>query len=432
MARRPRSETAPEGVPGRYTCVSYCVRRENLCGRDGIRNRDVSHRKERLRTIVASYAQVFAVAVRHVDFVDNKFEMDVEYLPQLVEQWSDWEVLSRACLGFPNLVQKWCASKKIRWKRGQGPPRRLLRDKKFIEKMRKILGSLSKFQKMVKQRSAAEFNREDGVKGCFWSGRFEATPVKSSAGATITGLFIELEEVATGLVASAEAAVDSSAWDRFRGLTVSHSEVPPLCAAKRSSSSEKPCFQETSRVPIVPMDWYVDSCHAARQLEVTDSQWNRLLQWFGATWRAWRLLKEAFVIGESTVDSSQCDRQVKNSLIEWLRSFWSSRSRQRQRANRDGEETWANRLLGCRDDAERLAAEVAHLMGISSTWWSELQAILSRACLTIRVLLEWCEALLVDRIRAGRLLCRVQQHGTLPSPYRRRSNHGGRGAFDTS
>ncbi|GIW94790.1 MAG: hypothetical protein KatS3mg110_2831 [Pirellulaceae bacterium] len=215
MARPRRCDVFSNGELIRLVCGSTCVRQEGLIRRDPSRVDERIDRPLFLFEKVVHYASVFGLVVYSCTILPEAILISLQLRPDWVESWSNEEVLQRAWKGLRNLVKEYCKEHGIecRWKRN--PPAVLLEDQKFQKEMRERLSSVSLFMKLIKQTSAFHFNREDGVRGCFWSERFSGTPEKSPADSVTMNMLIDAHPVAVRMVPVLEQPHHGSGWCRL-------------------------------------------------------------------------------------------------------------------------------------------------------------------------------------------------------------------------
>ncbi|GIW94586.1 MAG: hypothetical protein KatS3mg110_2627 [Pirellulaceae bacterium] len=215
MARPRRCDVFSNGELIRLVCGSTCVRQEGLIRRDPSRVDERIDRPLFLFEKVVHYASVFGLVVYSCTILPEAILISLQLRPDWVKSWSNEEVLQRAWKGLRKLVREYCKENGIecRWKRN--PPAVLLEDQKFQKEMRERLSSVSLFMKLIKQTSAFHFNREDGVRGCFWSERFSGTPEKSPADSVTMNMLIDAHPVAVRMVPVLEQPHHGSGWCRL-------------------------------------------------------------------------------------------------------------------------------------------------------------------------------------------------------------------------
>ena len=86
IARRLLVDPTRSGV---FHCVSRCVRRAFLCGRDTYSGRDYEHRRGWIRDRLRELAGLFAVEVHSYSVMSNHLHVVVRTLPRQVEGWDD-------------------------------------------------------------------------------------------------------------------------------------------------------------------------------------------------------------------------------------------------------------------------------------------------------------------------------------------------------
>ena len=166
---------------GVFHCVSRCVRRAFLCGRDAYSGRDYEHRRGWIRDRLRQLAGLFAVEVHSYSVMSNHLHMVVRTLPRQVADWDDEEVARRWLWLFPGRGGK----------RGQAPEEEashaLCRDRSKLASCRERLADLSWFMRCLNEPIARRANREDECTGRFWEGRFKCQKLED-AGAVLACL----------------------------------------------------------------------------------------------------------------------------------------------------------------------------------------------------------------------------------------------------
>lgn len=97
----PRSQLVDTENAGFYHCVSRCVRRAFLCGRDRLTGQNFDHRKDWIEARILELAECFAVSVYAYAVMSNHLHVVVRVDPQAALEWSDTEVARRWLQAFP-------------------------------------------------------------------------------------------------------------------------------------------------------------------------------------------------------------------------------------------------------------------------------------------------------------------------------------------
>lgn len=206
----PRKQVVNPDVPATYHTLSRCVRRALLLRRGQTDRREwVAEQLSRVMSCFAFDLYAFAILGNHVHLV-------LANDPDRARAWSDREVARRWITLHPS---RW-----LRRKRGldpNGPPSEqeideLVADAAQLQRVRRRLHDLSWFMKCLKEPVARRANREDGVTGHFWEGRYHAFRVCDAGGAVAASAYVDLNEVRAGLAATPEASAFSSSATRAR------------------------------------------------------------------------------------------------------------------------------------------------------------------------------------------------------------------------
>ena len=154
-----------------YHVVNRCVRRAFLCGVDSVSGNSYEHRREWIENRILQLANVFTIDVAAYAVMSNHYHIVVRVDQDRALNWSRDEVLERWTQLFAGnpVVQQYLAledeepSDSLLWKVDE-----------FVEIYRKRLFDLSWFMRVLNETIARMANKEDGVKGHFWEGRFKS------------------------------------------------------------------------------------------------------------------------------------------------------------------------------------------------------------------------------------------------------------------
>ena len=229
MASTPRRDLIDESVVGIYHCTARCVRRAFLCGQDPYSGIDYSHRKTWIRDRLVQLAAIMAVEPSFYAAMDNHIHVLLRNRPDLVERWSDEEVLRRACRLFVYKFEQLGVE-------DQEPTdeqlRQFTQDQKLVQEMRARLSSISWLMKCLCERIAKRCNEEDGVTGHFFEGRFSSKRILDEAGIIICGVYVDLNKVRAGIARLPEDSEFTSAFDRIQGRAARQKGASPEVASR--------------------------------------------------------------------------------------------------------------------------------------------------------------------------------------------------------
>ncbi len=83
-----------------YHCVSRCVRRAFLCGKDSYSSKSFEHRRQWIEKRILFLAEVFAIDVCAYAVMSNHYHLVVRLAPEKAREWDEVDVLGRRGLIF--------------------------------------------------------------------------------------------------------------------------------------------------------------------------------------------------------------------------------------------------------------------------------------------------------------------------------------------
>jgi len=208
----PRSKYVQEGQEMVYHCFSRCVRRAFLCGFDFVTGRDFSHRKAWVLDRLRFLAAIFAIEVCAYAIMDTHDHTILRTRPDIAARWPDLEVARRWLTLFPrhrNLTATPMppAEKDIR-ALADCPER--------IATLRLRLCSLSWFMGQLNEFIARAANKEDGISGRFWEGRFKCQALLDVAAIAACMVYVDLNLIRAGVAGTPEESDFTSIQERIR------------------------------------------------------------------------------------------------------------------------------------------------------------------------------------------------------------------------
>ena len=223
---------------GFYHCISRCVRRSWLCGRDAFSGQSFEHRREWIEARLLELTTLFAVRLYGYAVMSNHYHCVVEVVPRTARAWSDEEVASRWCALSPGSTA------------GETELKReaLLANTKQLAEIRQRLASLSWFMRCINEPIARRANREDGVKGRFWEGRFKSIALLDEAAVVACTAYVDLNPFRAGIADRVEDATCTSLNRRLRQPAGEDVRLAPLRALGMTSTDYRALLEWTASV----------------------------------------------------------------------------------------------------------------------------------------------------------------------------------------
>lgn len=251
-----------------YHCISRCVRRAFLCGRDQFTGRDYSHRRAWIEKRIVQLSTIFAIDVVAYAVMSNHYHVVVRIDDRRPIEWSDDEVIERWSRVFRVTVDKKNADNVQLW--------------------RERLASISWYMRCINEPLARWANREDDCVGRFWQGRFTLQALLDEASLLKCMTYVDLNPVRAGLIKNPRAAPFTSIKARSNG-TDEH--LVPL----RDQASERTDSLWLNRREYLELvDWTAHAICERRQtrfagrspsalgsIGIVDSSWLREIQNYG-------------------------------------------------------------------------------------------------------------------------------------------------------
>jgi len=188
-----------------YHCISRCVRRQYLCGKDATTGKDFSHRRDWIRMRIFELQSIFAIDVCAYAILSNHTHLVLCVQQDRALGWDDREVAQRWLRLFDGnpLVRSFAAGQHL-----SDAQRSAVSS--LISKYRARLFSISWFMRCLNEPIA----RQDNVTGRFWEGRFKSQALLDEAAVLAAMAYVDLNPVRAQMAETPEESDYTSIQQR--------------------------------------------------------------------------------------------------------------------------------------------------------------------------------------------------------------------------
>lgn len=213
-----------------YHCISRCVRRAFLCGKDDQTGFDFEHRRQWIVDRIKLLCSAFSVDLCAYAVMSNHYHLVVKITADATIHWSDEEVVERWLQIFtgPMLIHRYQAGVEL-----TGGERKCVAD--LIATWRERLADLSWFMRCLNEPIARMANAEDHCTGRFWEGRFKSQALLDARAVLACMAYVDLNPIRAAMARAPEESDYTSIQERIR-----HPDNDGLAAFKEQSDEGIP------------------------------------------------------------------------------------------------------------------------------------------------------------------------------------------------
>lgn len=242
MARIPRKELVASGQVSVFHTVNHCLPTAQLAGSERKTGRSLEHRREFLMERIRLQSTLLSVEVLAFAVEPQRLQLVLRTRPDLVKQLSDTEIARRYLSAIP---PKHGFDQELETP-SAGEIRAVINNRTLFARARNRLSDLSWFISQLAESIARNANRESGLTGKFWEGRFNCRPILDPTGLALAATHCDLAPVVAGAAQSPASLKGTSLALR---LQAARSGTPSWLASIAADPGRKPAGQRPPRVP---------------------------------------------------------------------------------------------------------------------------------------------------------------------------------------
>ncbi|MFT6140729.1 MAG: REP element-mobilizing transposase RayT [Psychromonas sp.] len=195
-----------------YHCISRCVRRAFLCGKDKFSGKSFEHRRQWMVERLQFLTSIFTIDTCAYAIMSNHYHLVLHVNELESSELTDEEVCLRwsRLYSMPTLVSRWQAGTGL----SEGE---LLMVKTVINKWRERLMDISWLMRSINEFIARKANKEDNCAGRFWEGRFKSQALLDENSLITCMAYVDLNPIRAKMASSIERSEYTSAHERIHG-----------------------------------------------------------------------------------------------------------------------------------------------------------------------------------------------------------------------
>ncbi|WP_298773365.1 transposase [uncultured Shewanella sp.] len=173
-----------------YHCISRCVRRAYLCGKDDYTGQSYEHRREWVEERILELGRVFAIDICAYAVMSNHLHLVLCVDIYEANAWSELEVVQRwhQLFNGTDITRKFIKGVSL------DDVETILLSKSIAE-YRGRLSDMSWFMRALNEPIARKANREDKCSGRFWEGRFKSQALLDEAAVLACMAYVDLNPI---------------------------------------------------------------------------------------------------------------------------------------------------------------------------------------------------------------------------------------------
>lgn len=227
-----------------YHCVSRCVRRAFLCGKDHYTGQSYEHRRQWVEDRLLFLSTVFAIDVCAYAVMSNHTHVVLHVNQEQAKHWSDEEVLIRWHSVFKGtlLTQQYLHPT---LQANMSEAERLT-VQSTISVYRQRLYDISWYMRLLNEHIARQANHEDDCTGRFWEGRFKSQALLDETALAACMAYVDLNPIRANMAKTPHTSHHTSLPRRINDAHNGYQSTTlmPFTGSLHSSTPELPFHLE--------------------------------------------------------------------------------------------------------------------------------------------------------------------------------------------
>lgn len=194
-----------------YHCITRCVRRAFLCGRDNYTGKSFEHRRKWIEDRLLYLNGVFCIKVVGYAVMSNHYHVIVRIDDSRAKELTQSEVIARwrKLYKGPPVVRKYLGDAVLSEEESNSLSQ-------LVNVWREQLANISRFMGNLNEYIARRSNEEDACKGRFWESRFKLQAILDLPALLRTMCYVDLNPVRAKMAATPEQSEFTSVRRRLQ------------------------------------------------------------------------------------------------------------------------------------------------------------------------------------------------------------------------
>jgi len=210
MPKARKTQVSIEATPY-YHCVSRCVRRAFLCGKDQHSGQDYEHRRQWIEDRLLALSTIFAIDIAAYAIMSNHYHVVLHIDKDQASNWTVREI----CEHWHELFSGNDLSNRYLSGNTLSP----VEEQQLLLKVdcwRERLIDISWFMRCLNEPIAREANHEDKATGRFWEGRFKSQALLDEKALAACMAYVDLNPIRSSMAKTPETSDYTSIQRRIK------------------------------------------------------------------------------------------------------------------------------------------------------------------------------------------------------------------------